>query len=317
MHNSLSDLRPVFMVGAHRSGTTLLRLMLDHHPDISVPGEYDFLTEIMADRMVHPTGSEYLQHVGLHRGFLAQSFDVDSRDSYEALVRSFVHQLSERNPSRVFVAVVHTGFSELARIWPEAKFIHLVRDPRDVAASAVKLGWAGNVYTGVRRWMTAESEWNKLSAIVSPTHRIAIQFEELISNLEPTLHQLCSFLDLPYCEEMLNYHLDTTYEPPDPTLTNQWKRKLSPTEIGLVEGAIGDLLQDKGYQSSGHKVVRPSRWTKNQLLLQDRFARFRFRLKRFGVMNTVGVALARRMNLHGIERKFQLQINEISSQSLK
>ena len=317
MNNLSSDVCPAFLVGAHRSGTTLLRLMLDHHPDISVPGEFDFLTEIMAERTNQPTASEYLQRLSLHRGFLAQSFHVDPDASYSGLVRSFVQQLYYRNPSRVFVAVVHIGFQELARIWPDAKFIHMVRDPRDVAASAVKLGWAGNVYTGVQRWLAAESAWDNLARAIPTTNRCEVQFEKLIANPESTLRQLCEFLAVPYSPKMLNYHQNTTYDAPDPSLTNQWKRKLSPTEIGLVEGAVGVLLEDRGYQPSGYDTIRPSYWKGRQLLVQDRIARFLFRIKRFGFVNTVGVSLAGRFKLPNAQRKFQLRINEISKDHVK
>lgn len=317
MNSLLSEVRPAFLVGAHRSGTTLLRLMLDHNPDVSVPGEFDFLTEIMADRTDQPTASEYLRRLSLHRGFLAQSFHVDPDASYEALVRSFVQQLYMRNPAKVFVAVVHTGFQELARLWPEARFIHMLRDPRDVAASAVKLGWAGNVYTGVQRWLGAESAWDKLARAIPVTHRSEVHFEKLIANPEAALRQLCEFLAVPYSPNMLTYHQNTTYDAPDPALTNQWQRKLSPTEIGLVEGAVGVLLQDRGYQPSGYDTILPSHWKRRQLLVQDRIARFLFRIKRFGIVNTVGVSLAGRFKLPKAQRKFQLRINEISKHHLK
>ena len=317
MNNSSSDVRPAFLVGAHRSGTTLLRLMLDHHPDVSVPGEFDFLTEIMADRTNQPTTSEYLSRLSLHRGFLAQSFHVDPNADYETLVKSFVQQLYQRNPAKVFVAVVHTGFQELARLWPDAKFVHMSRDPRDVAASAVKLGWAGNVYTGVQRWLAAESAWDNLARAIPTTNRSVVQFEKLIANPAATLRQLCEFLAVPYSPEMLNYHQNTTYDAPDPSLTDQWKRKLSPTEIGLVEGAVGALLQNRGYQPSGYDTICPSYWMKRRLLVQDRIARFLFRIKRFGIVNTVGVSLARRFKLCNAERRFQLRINEISKEHLK
>lgn len=310
-------LLPAFLVGAHRSGTTLLRLMLDHHPEISVPGEFDFLTEIMTDREARPAVSEYLQQLSLHRGFVARALDCDLQDSYESLVKSFVMQLWTRHPGKVFIAVVHTGFQELARIWPESKFIHIMRDPRDVAASAVKLGWAGNVYSGVNRWITAETAWDELSKTVPAVNRCEIHFERMISDLPKTLQQLCSFLNVSYSEEMLNYHLNTTYGPPDPALTNQWQRKLSPTQVGLVEGVLGDLLEKSGYQRSGHPAIHPSGWERKRLLLHDRVARLRFRLERFGVWNTLGIALARRLRLRSIEQRFQSRMNTIAVKHLK
>lgn len=308
---------PVFVVGAHRSGSTLLHLMLNHHPDISAPGEFDFLTEIMADRTSYPSPSEYLQWLSLHRQFLKLEFDCSENRTYESLVKSFVAQLWERNPGRVFVIVAHTGFGALAKLWPNAKFIHIIRDPRDVAASAVKLGWAGNVYAGVQRWLKAETAWNDVCNLVPQSRRHEICFESLVANVTPTLTSLCEFLNVPYSIAMLNYHLNTTYGPPDATLTNQWKKKLTAADIGVVEGVLGDKLQSAGYQASGHRIIKPNCWMTRRLLIEDRVSRLRVRLRRFGLTNTLGVAIARRLRLRGVERHFQLQINEISLRGLK
>jgi Sulfotransferase family len=309
--------RFVFLVGAHRSGTTLLRLMLEHHPAISAPGEFDFLTEIMTDRSSQPTGAEYLQSISSHRGFLSQSFDCDPTGTYASLVHSFVRQLWQRAPARVFVAVVHSGFHELPALWPEALYIHMLRDPRDVSASAVKLGWAGNVYTAVNRWITAESEWDKLRARIRSEAYYELKYEDLVTTPESKLRELCTFLGLEYSAEMLTYHRNTTYGPPDASLANQWRRNLSGAEIGLVEGVLGDRLQHRGYQPSGERVVHPS-WSRRwRLHWHDRTSRFLFRLKRFGVVNTVGMAVARRLRLAGLERRIQLRVNEVAKQHLK
>ncbi len=85
----------------------------------------------MTNRHVRPSGREYLELLKLNRGYLEQSFETIEDDSYEELVKKFARQLMQRHPGEVFVLVVHTGFAELAKIWPHAKFIHILRDPRE------------------------------------------------------------------------------------------------------------------------------------------------------------------------------------------
>jgi hypothetical protein len=64
---------------------------------------------------------------------------------------------------------VHRHYDRLLRLWPEARFIHLVRDPRDVASSCIGMGWAGNVWTGVTRWIEAERLWDEVRGDLAPT----------------------------------------------------------------------------------------------------------------------------------------------------
>jgi len=63
-------------------------------------------------------------------------------------VNSFLVQKRELESKQFVGATVHRKFDKLLMIWPDAKFIHVVRDPRDVARSVVKMGRVGHVYYG-------------------------------------------------------------------------------------------------------------------------------------------------------------------------
>jgi hypothetical protein len=153
---------PIFLVGAERSGTTLLRLMLDHHPEIAFFSEFEFAIEHVSGRGDFPDVDSYRHWLGNDRIFLDSGFHVDPTLAYPELVRSFLEQKRYRDRKPLVGATVHAGFDRLGSIWPDARYIHLLRDPRDVARSTIAMGWAGNVWTGVERWLEAESTWSRL-----------------------------------------------------------------------------------------------------------------------------------------------------------
>src|SRR5690242_9279390 len=130
---------PVFLVGAERSGTTLLRLMLDHHPEIAFLHEFEVAVLTMPARGGFPTREALLAFLRTHRSprFV---FDVDERLDAPALLRAMLEQKRTRDRKPRLGATCHVHFDRLLRLWPEASFIKLVRDPRDVARSSIGMG---------------------------------------------------------------------------------------------------------------------------------------------------------------------------------
>ena len=80
-----------------------------------------------------------------------------------ALVNDFLRQKQAASGGKPHVgATVHRHFERLRFLWPDARYIHLVRDPRDVARSVVQKGWAGNIYQASEFWIQAENCWDSL-----------------------------------------------------------------------------------------------------------------------------------------------------------
>ncbi len=136
----------------------------------------------------------------------------------------------------------------MLRIWPDARFIHIVRDGRDVARSCMGMNWAGNVWTGIDRWIEVEQLWSQLKETISPEQYTEVCYESLITEPVETLTHLCNFIGTSYDPAMLGYAQTTTYDLPNSKLLWQWKRKLSEREIQLVEARIGDMLLERGYE---------------------------------------------------------------------
>src|SRR5262245_28549711 len=137
--------RPVFLVGAERSGTTLLRLMLDHHPQIAFHFEFEFAVDRISLDGVLPALVDYHRWLISNRVFQHAGWSIDPELDYPHLVDSFLRQKQQlAGGKRLVGATVHRNFQHLRSIWPDARFVHIVRDGRDVSRSVVMMGWAGN-----------------------------------------------------------------------------------------------------------------------------------------------------------------------------
>lgn len=308
---------PYFLVGAERSGTTLLRLMLSHHPDIGWLQEFEYAVDRVGDNGEWPDLSVYLDWLSTHRIFLARRFAVDEGLDYPGLVRSFVSQHQESCGKPVVGATVHRHFDRLLHVWPEARFIHIVRDPRDVARSNIRMGWTGNTYTGVQRWVEAERLWDDVAARVGPDRFVEVTQEDLIREPEKELTRLCEFLGVDYDPLMLSYPCDTTYDAPDSNLVEQWRRKASEEDIQLVEARVGDLLTQRGYSPSGLPPLSITPEMIRRLQRQDRWACRQHRLRRYGLGLWVANAVSKRLGPRTWQRRVRLKMNEIDWAHLK
>ena len=183
--------QPIFLVGSERSGTTLLRLMLDHHSCITFTHEFSYAVEYMPDEDHWLDLMEFHRLLDADRVFRATGFTADEALDYPHLVDSFLRQRRDRSAKPIVGAVVHHHFDRLTRIWPDARFVHIVRDGRDVARSFIEMGWAGNMYTAVEGWMTAENLWAKMRLHLEAERWIDVYYEALIREPEDTLRQIC------------------------------------------------------------------------------------------------------------------------------
>jgi hypothetical protein len=306
-----------FLVGAERSGTTMLRLMLDHHPQIAWCNEFEYAVDRVTDEGRPPDVAEYVDWLSTHRVFQNTGFQADPRLAYQAVIAGFLEQRRSRTGKPLVGATVHRHFDRLLPLFPDARFIHLVRDGRDVAKSCVGMGWNGNVWTAVHRWIDAEKLWSQLCGRLEPRRRHEVKYETLVSSPEATLAETCDFLGVEYDSAMLDYADNSTYERPDARLAQQWRTKFSEKEIRLVESRIGPLLAERGYEPSGLPPLQPSLLTRLGLVLSDRWFRARFRLRRYGLRLTFADFLARRSGVRRWRHAVRRRINAIENAHLR
>ena len=310
--------KPVtFLVGAERSGTTLLRLMLDHHPQIAFQLEFIYAVAELGDDGTLPEIKGFHQWLKRHRIFQDSGFTIDPELDYIPLVRSFLEQKQQGAGKPVVGATVHHHFDRVLFPWPDARFLHIVRDPRDVARSCIGMGWAGNVWVGVDRWITAERLWEGLKQRLTPQRFLEVRYEDLIREPEQVLTRICNFMGLPFHKDVFSYADQSTYALPDPKLVYQWKRKLSDEDISLVETKVGPLLESRGYEASGLPGVEVSSDREAQLQIQNRSACRAFRLRRYGFPLLAMAKLARNLPFSRLDAYFQGKIDDVDRRHLK
>jgi hypothetical protein len=232
------------------------------------------------------------------------------------LVNSFLQQKQARDNKPLIGATVHHKFQHLLKIWPQAKFIHLIRDGRDVARSTIQMGWAGNMYMGVERWIEAELIWKKMAQQLPPEHQLSIHYEELIRDSESVLQQICDFVEVPFDKAMFSYADKTTYSVPDPKILERW-RKLPQKELQLVECRIAEMLRERGYPLSGHPILPDSAGLKFKMQMDNRVRNILFRIKYYSFRLWLADLISRRLGLTQWQQQVRLKMNEKDKEHLR
>jgi hypothetical protein len=260
--------------------------MLDAHPHISCPGERDFMLDALrpgAEGLVLDT-----EDLEASRIFRAAGLPLpqarEGRAAFDALLAADM----AKSGKDIHVIVLHRGLAQLMQVMPEARFIHLLRDPRDVAHSSIGMGWAGNSWYGIEHWLKTEGDW---TAQDIPQDRVCtLRYEDLLEQPEAELRRLCDFIGCAYDPAMLDYAGDTTYEPVDPKLAYQWRRKQNPDNVSDTEWKAASLMARYGYAPSPAGPRKPGALRRLALAVQNKQAVWRSRIRRYGLRDPLLVA---------------------------
>lgn len=308
--------QPFFIVGPLRSGTTLLRLLVDHHPQINCFGEFEgAVSQAVGNQW--PVMADYHNFVEHDRQTQAYRFTVDKTLDYVGLVKSFLAQQYARDPGKIIGASIHSRMDMLPQLWPEARFIHLLRDPRDVARSCIGMGWVGNVHEGARYWRKPEEHWDLLTRTVDASRRMTVRFEDLVLDPEKELTRICEFLGVNFDAAMLNIDKDTTYSPPSLSFAGQWRNKLSSKEVAWVEYQCQDLMYSRGYTTETVDPRPPSPLDRFGIFLQNRLYRIGYNVRKYGLLNWLLYVTSKRFGITSLRNRVQERINLIDVKYLK
>lgn len=259
---------PFFVVGCGRSGTTLLRTMLDHHPLVAIPVESLFLIDYLRAADQVPLARFKRLALGEFEfkewGTAVTLSDLDDVASLTDLIDR-LHELYLQQHGKQIWGQKTPRFIRygdlLKAAYPHAKFVHVLRDPRAVVNSLMRSNvHSSNVYYGAKRWLKDVSAGRALKAAY-PDDVLEITYEALVREPETTLHTVCDFLGLPYDSAMLDYHRADhaaytgyhgqiharLHQPPDPNRIEAWRQVLSAADIALIEAICLPLMADVGY----------------------------------------------------------------------
>lgn len=283
---------PFFIVGCARSGTTLLRLMLSQSPLLHIPQESGFLGRFRNTANAYGDFTAPYQRWFFVRDLQTNQatsktctfpiFDLTIREAEAALKKAAPTDLGgastalfeasarkkgkERWADKTPRYVLHVDW--LSRAFPSARFVHLIRDGRDVASSIRRAGWSSSIRTGAIFWKERVETACRAGAELPSERYCEIHYEALVNRPESVLQELCSWLDLPYTPAMLAFHqegksrvpdehtdlFDLVERPVDPSRAYAWKQQLRPREIADVEDVAGRLLETLGYERTGYRV---------------------------------------------------------------
>jgi hypothetical protein len=271
-----------FIVGCGRSGTTLLQVMLGNHPEITLPNETGFYS--LLRRRNQRTLGELETPAKFRRGYeVAMDFwrvrelELDRErvwelcqgrtPSWETLFLAILAALAERRGA-VRVGEKSPGhFQYLALLserYPEARFIHLIRDPRAVACSYFRTFGIRDIGAKCKRWQLAIAEHDRFAGPLGRRY-MALRYEDLVREPERTLREVCSFLGCGFAPEMLAYHerdhlgfakhqmhhMANTLRPVFTSSLDKWRSELARDQIALVEHVLGDEMERLGYERTG------------------------------------------------------------------
>jgi len=284
---------PVFLVGAERSGSTLLRSMLAHHSQIAFGGEFDFLVDAISADGRFMKRANFLKAIELDRSFARHRLTIPLEGNFPAIANNLLDQIEAGTPgAKIVGATLFRDFDRILYLWPEARFIHLVRDGRDVAMSTLPTGLSGNLWHAIQNWVEVEVLWERMSHKLPIERQITVKYEMLARDPEYELRRLTDFLEIAFDPAMLRHNDDGSYSAPPGDSVGRW-RNADPGDLGAAEHRAARWLLQNGYFLSG-SVRSPSIIRRASLRLQHRMAISKRRRALFGTkMWLKGVLLGR------------------------
>ncbi len=295
----------------------MLRLLLDNTSHINIYSELEGAV-YFANGDIFPDITTYHNIIENDRMMQDLAFTVDKDLDYESLVKSFLTQIYERKPARVVGSTIHSRFDLIHKIWPNARYIHLIRDPRDVARSCIGMGWVGNVYAGTEIWLEAEERWDKIVGDLNTNSYIELRYEDLVTDPTKELSEICAFLGVSFDERMLDIDKVSTYARPDPKYKEQWKHKLSDAEILSVECQCANLMLKRGYELNfKDQSDYPGTIKKIFYRVESRFKRILFNIDRYGFILWLSYVILKRLPFKALRQKTIAKKDDIDRTHLK
>jgi hypothetical protein len=287
---------PVFLVAARRSGTTLIRLMLNGHPAATWHRGWEQVADAIGNLTHCSNGPKVVRLEDF------EDFSVTTRDELKSTLDNKIARLLADQTKQVFGATCHVGFKAMPQVWPNAKYIHLIRDPRDIAISHMKLGWAGHYYFAAEAWVEAERDWDTLSERLSDDQYIELKYEDLVETPETELRRICEFLSIDYTEKLFDYVNTSNYSHPKKELAYRWREQLTEEQALQVESQIRSLITSRGYETSPGER-RYSGIQVAQFKLSNTRTKRMKRIKENGLLHVLMDKLARDLNLKFLKKR--------------
>jgi hypothetical protein len=273
---------PVIVLGVGRSGTTLLRVMLDRNTTLAIPYESFFVVPLARRHGRRPKLDAFLED--LDRFYQLYEWGIASEDvrprlregmsTGEAIAAVFeVYAEREGKPRWGDKTPLYMqSLPLLERLFPDAVWVHLVRDGRDAALSFLALpeGFSGKTWAQPRTVAQFAARWRSeiLAARRLRGRYLELRYEDLVATPEGELRRVCEHASLPWEPGMLDHtgvsevaqmpeHRNIA-KPPTAGLRD-WRNEMSREDALAFEAVAGDVLGDSGYELLEPAAEYPTR----------------------------------------------------------
>lgn len=254
---------PIFVGGAGRSGTKLVRAILNAHPNI----------EISHELKITPDLAKSWHHAYKYRNHLSKYFDCNEEeidDAFYNIIASFLRGIREQSSSKRIGEKTPNNalvFPHLNHLFPESPLIHIIRDGRDVVSSLLQQDWnntsgtptaiSSNPEAAARYWVHIVQAGRQASNQSRVRDRyLELRYEELTSAPEAVMRRIIAHVGEPWDDGILKF-----YEKDDPihpsvqrpisdVAVGKWKTALDAEAKRIVKHIAGDLLIELGYTES-------------------------------------------------------------------
>jgi hypothetical protein len=274
-----NDNTPFFVLGAARSGTTMLRLMLNRHSRLAIPFESHFLKPILAELpMDRPLeaheAARMAEIISQERNF--RTWHLDSARIKSDLVGRTPASLAQLVDALYRMEIAGSGkprwgdktpyyyvcWRQLVELFPSSRLIHIIRDGRDVNLSLERVGWHGPTLADrARYWLERVEMAQEAERELGPERNLIIRYEDLVLNATLTLQKVCDFLDEEFEDGMLEFFTDAAahlsdvdgdvhkkvLRAPRPDDVARWRREMPVDRQEEFETIAGSGLRATSY----------------------------------------------------------------------
>jgi hypothetical protein len=257
----------------------MVRMMLDAHPAMAIPDETHFLLEAARAWRRSSDPHQFLEIVTDQPTWSHHGID---RDEFHRAVRE-ARPRHAGDALRIFYRLYADRFDKprwgdktphylakirgIHRVLPEARFIHVIRDGRDVAVSIRDLWFGPDSIGECATWWVKQISTGRREASHVP-HYMEVRYEDLVLQTEHHLRRICRFLDLEFDPCMLEYHRTSEErlaemdareveihgllrQSPQRTRIGRWKNEMAESEVRQFEAVAAPILRELGYELSG------------------------------------------------------------------
>jgi len=282
--------QPIFIFGKGRSGTTLLTMILNAHSQIAIAPEAHYFDKFWRKYQRYNSfqnKSKYIKFVNYL--FNSQEIKVfgfspeetkklvnkilsEPQSSHRIVLENILFCYAAKQGKPIWGQQTPGDIEVVARIlkvFPQARIIQIIRDPRDIILSLRKVPWGrkGNMIEHLKQWKRCVrlSEHNKC---LNQQNYFEIKYETLLVGTEETVSKICSFVGAAFEPQMLQHHkkaepiFSLSGEPwkakalgqIDPDNLANWKGQLTPEELQLISRLVGRELIGKGYECTEQRL---------------------------------------------------------------